>query len=170
MSQDTSNGRFMYASTLKIGSSSSADTAPPSSEESGGYEAISREGNKPHGEKKDFERLAKEILELDDIKSCTIINLHGTVLAQMLGELPEDHELIEKGGTIAAVMWGGLMKVEPLAGPLNFVSAIFEKYKFVGIPFPDARIATVLVVDVHIDSFHLRDIVSNYVRYWFNLG
>jgi len=160
----------MYASTLKIGSSSSEDAGPGGSEERAGYEAISQEGTGSHEEKNEFGCLAKEILELGEIKSCTIMNIHGTVLAQMLGELPEDNELIEKGGTVAAVMWGGLMKVEPFAGPLSFVSAIFEKYKFVGIPFSDARIGVLLIVDVHIDSFHLKDVVSNYVRYWFKLG
>jgi len=156
----------MYASTLKLGGSSNTD-AETAGSESSELGALPPSGIASHERKKEFEVLAKEILELEDIKSCTIINPHGTVMAQLLGDLPEDSELIEKGGTIAAVIWGGLMKAEQLAGPLSFASMIYEKYKFVGIPFPELRIAVLLVVEVNMDSFHLKDIVSNYVRYRF---
>ncbi len=104
-------------------------------------------------------------MELDDIEACTIIGYHGAVIAQVLGETPENIELKIKGGSIAAVIWGGLKNVEPIEGPISFVSAIFEKAKYVGIPFPEWRFAVILKVGVSIDTFHLRDLVSNYVRF-----
>lgn len=169
-SQNEVEERFKYASTLQVGGSSNRDSQAIDSKESEAVEASHQSSVGSQGDKGEFERLSNEIMELDDIVSCTIINYHGNVMAQAFGEIPEDVELKAVGGSIAAVIWGGLKKVEPVAGPISFVSAIFEKAKFVGIPFPESRIAVILRVSVNIDTFHLRDTVSNYVRYWFQLS
>jgi hypothetical protein len=165
VSKDSTKKRLGYSGTLKVGGPTLPDAQPVKSQVSGAVGAVSR--SKAFRGEEDFRRLSRDILKLGEIKSCIIIDQHGTVLAQMLGDLPEDRYLITKGGGIAAVIWGGLKNFEPFAGQLGFVSAVFENCKFVGIPFPEARIAVILVVGVQADSFRLKDTVSDYVRNWF---
>jgi hypothetical protein len=165
VSKDNAKKRPGYSGTLRVGDPTLPDAQPVKSEASGAVRAVSR--SETFREEEDFRRLSRDILKLGEIKSCIIIDQHGTVLAQMLGDLPEDRFLITKGGGIAAVIWGGLKNFEPFAGQLGFVSAVFDSCKFVGIPFPEARIAVILVLGVQADSFRIKDTVSDYVRTWF---
>ena len=115
-SQNEAEKRFQYSSTMQVGGSSSPESQQIESEEDEAVEASPQASFGSQGDKGDFERLCNEIMELDDIASCTIINYHGNVMAQALGEISEDSELKAVGGSIAAVIWADSRRSSRLQG------------------------------------------------------
>jgi hypothetical protein len=152
MAQDAEEEPFKYSNTL---------TADVPSRRSA-YSTHSVLGTN----KNDWENLCSQILELQDIATCTIVGYHGVVLAEDLGDVEADPEIRANKGSLAAVIWGGLTKVEKVGGPISFASVIYEKFKVVGVPFPEARVAVVVTSDVSVDSYHLKDMIFDYVQYF----
>src|SRR5450756_2186375 len=93
-----------------------------------------------------FKDLANEISEIEGVISCTIINYHGATKGRTNGEVQYDAELKDRAGEIAAVVWGGLKRVEPIGGPLKSVTAEFENFQIIGTPIPKTRIAILVTV------------------------
>ena len=152
--QKTTYEPYEYSISFTVGS-----TAPSA------LQAMSKEGVS-RGVRDNFEGLCNGVIAVASAESCTIISAHGTILAASHGDLPMDQELRTKGAGIAAVVWGGLTKIERVGGSLSFFTAVYEGQQFVGIPFPDARFAILVTVPIKTNPGQLRTIVSKYVESW----
>jgi len=113
-----------------------------------------------------FKDLAKEISEIDGVIGCTIINYHGAVKGRTNGDVQYDAELKDRAGEIAAVIWGGLKRVEPVGGPLKSVTAEFEKFQIIGSPIPNTRVGILVTVPLTVDPAYMKERVASYTQYW----
>jgi hypothetical protein len=113
-----------------------------------------------------FKDLANEISEIEGVISCTIINYHGATKGRTNGEVQYDAELKDRAGEIAAVVWGGLKRVEPIGGPLKSVTAEFENFQIIGTPIPKTRIAILVTVPLTVDRAYMKERVTSYTQYW----
>jgi hypothetical protein len=118
----------------------------------------------------DFQELSREIAEQEGFISCVIIDQKGNVRGRIIGILPDDRDLWESAGEIAAVIWGGLMKVEPMGGPIVRVTAEFEKFKIVGVPIAEYGLAALVGVTNETESTYVRDRVLSHVQAAFASG
>jgi len=116
-----------------------------------------------------FKDLAKEISEIDGVISCTVINYRGAVRGRTNGDVQYDAELKDRAGEIAAVMWGGFKRVEPIGGPLKSVTAEFEKFMIIGVPIPKTRIAVLVTAPLTVDPAYMKERVASFTQYWLQM-
>lgn len=110
--------------------------------------------------------LCNELYQLGDIFGCQVFDLNGNIICRKFGELRIDPELQSKFAEIAAVIWGGLKRVENAGGPIEYASAVYQKFKIIGIPFQELGIAVLITVPVRLDTDSIKDRVIGFVNYW----
>jgi hypothetical protein len=110
--------------------------------------------------------LCDEIFNLGDMLACYIFGQDGSILGTHAGEIEVDEQLKTSFGGIAAVVWGGLKRVEDVGGPINFVSAVYRNFKIVGIPFPGLKLGVLATVPVSVDALYLKERVTDFMAYW----
>jgi hypothetical protein len=116
-----------------------------------------------------FKDLAKEISQIDGVISCTVINYRGAIKGRTFGDVQYDAELRDRSGEIAAVVWGGLKRVEPIGGPLKSVTVEFEKFMIIGVPITGTRIGILVTMPLTIDPAYMKERVASYAQYWLQM-
>ena len=108
-----------------------------------------------------FQELATEVSQLTGVMSCTIIDDHGDVKGHVPGEIPHRQDIMERAGTVAAVIWGGVSIGESEAGALTSVVVSYSTFRVIGVPISGMKVAVLVTAALYADLTSLINTIAH---------
>ena len=113
-----------------------------------------------------FQDLCVDLFKLGDMLACYIFDSKGNVAGREFGSMEVDEELKTRFAEIAAVIWGGLARVEVIGGQLKSVTADYVNFRIVGIPNLKLRIGVILVLGHDVNAATMKERATDYLNYY----